>query len=287
MPIETHPFISGKWAANLPPPLPGNSWFINDQSFGYFPNSNIKSVFLGTFPTFDIVNNVVPGNLEFFYGDQGNNFWPIMRLITGQPLFDEQQIFAFLNNKAEFGITDIQKKVDRNGIGSADTDLNPPPPGNWVFNDIIGLLQSYPCLTNIYVTSGGKGPITPGAVSAAGWLRAAIEGQGCHTTGFGQTSYQKLITVSLNGRSIWKFKLIYLFSPAGTANVPIQRVINGSPLLQGLIAGLPPIYHFEGMPNKGRIVQWAYLLYLNHFPLDANLHNFITANIGVLGGLFP
>jgi hypothetical protein len=88
---EIHPFIpadiNGKWYINnglhIVGPQPRPDWFVNPESFAFMPSKEVKSLFLGTFPTWEVVNLVrAGGNTEFFYGQRQNRFWPLLNLLS-------------------------------------------------------------------------------------------------------------------------------------------------------------------------------------------------------------
>ncbi|MBL7871176.1 MAG: hypothetical protein JNM78_06160 [Cyclobacteriaceae bacterium] len=279
---ELHPFISGKWQANIQPPAPGPEWFTRKLSFGYLPNKQPKSIFLGTFPTYEVVNLVrQSGNNEFFYGSRENRFWQLLEFITSMPIGTEHQMFQILHS-ANFGVTDILKEIDRNGHSSADNDLTPR-----VFNNVIDLKNNFSSLTNIYTTSGGKGSITNGTpVSAAKWLLDSLLATGHTVTGFNVIGYQKQISVSQNGNLIWKFNLINLWSPSDSGNTPIQGFINRNLAFSILLASLQVPFNNLSLTMKARLVQWGFLLRLNGFPVTPQLNSVLTANNALLTGLF-
>jgi hypothetical protein len=87
---EIHPFITvglnGKWYNNnnlhLGNNQPKSQWYVSDKSFGYLPTKSVECLFIGTFPTWEVVNQIrVGGNLEFFYGSTDSKFWPIISII--------------------------------------------------------------------------------------------------------------------------------------------------------------------------------------------------------------
>lgn len=280
---ELHPFVSGKWQANIPPHLPGpQQWFDNGFSFCYAPTKEMESILLGTFPTHDVVNHIrLNGNKEFFYGSIDNRFWPLLNLISGMPVASEHQIFQLLS-KSGFGVTDIIKEIDRNGQGAADTDLTP-----MIFNDVMDLKNQFSGISNIYTTSGGKSRITNGTgVSAAKWLRDSLITAGYTVTGFNAFGYQKQISVFLNANLIWKFNLILLWSPSDTANISIQGVINGNNQFNAILNALPAPYNALGPPMKARLVQWSYTLDLNGFPVVPQLMATIAPHNPFLAAMF-
>lgn len=279
--IEDHPFVSGKWRNNIQPPLPPLSkWFINDKSFGYLPSINSESIFLGTFPTYNVVNRLrVGGNKEFFYGSIDNRFWSLLNNIS--LVATEHDIFNLLA-KADFGVSDILRKIDRKGKSSSDKALTP-----LIFNDIIDLKINFPNLVNIYVTSGGKASITNGSsVSTAKWLRDSLTLSGFTVTGFNVEGFKKRIRVFRDGNLIWDFNLIVLWSPAPSGNIAVQGFINRNPGFADMLQALPVAYAGMSTTHKARLIQWAYLLHLHMFPLHPQLYGFIGAHTLLLDDLF-
>jgi G:T/U-mismatch repair DNA glycosylase len=280
---EIHPFIpadiNGKWYINnglhIVGPQPRPDWFVNPESFAFMPSKEVKSLFLGTFPTWEVVNLVrAGGNTEFFYGQRQNRFWPLLNLLSGLPTLTEVDQFKLLH-KTNFGLTDILKKTNRNGKNSGDKDLLQP----WIFNDLNNLKKQFQNLENIYCTSGGKSKITKGSdVNAARWLLTSLLNLGFNVTGFNVAGYQKHITVFMGNTVVWKFKLYILLSPSNGANTNLQGQVNNQAPLQALIAALPPAFAGLGDPIKLRVAQWAYLLSLGGFPLTPTLRAYILAN---------
>lgn len=279
---EIHPFLSGKWRANILPPVVSSEWFINTQSFAYSPSKDIRSIFLGTFPTFQVVNLVRQnGNKEFFYGSRDNRFWPLLKIITGLQTTTVYEMFQLLQ-AVDFGITDILKEIKRNGQSSSDSDITPI-----LFNNIIDLKSNFPSLTNVYTTSGGKGSITNGtSVSAAKWLRDAFVNAGYTVTGFNAQKFQKQVVVLLNGNLVWRINLKILWSPSDDTNIPLQGMVNRTPAFNAILTALPTQYNNLSIPMKARLVQWSYLLRLGGFPVIAELNPLLSANNVLLSTLF-
>ena len=82
--MAQHPFTTGRWleANHL---QENENWQIARNkknevtSFCYVPNKDIKSIFLGTFPIYEISeNNTIGIHPEFFYGSNVNSFWPTL-----------------------------------------------------------------------------------------------------------------------------------------------------------------------------------------------------------------
>lgn len=279
---EIHPFLSGKWRANILPPVVSSEWFINTQSFAYCPSKDVRSIFLGTFPTFEVLNLVRHnGNKEFFYGSRDNRFWPLLEIITGLPITTEYDMFHLLQSIA-FGITDILKEIQRNGRSSSDRDLTPI-----FFNDMIDLVSNFVNLTNVYTTSGGNGSITNAtSISAAKWLRDSLLNAGYTVTGFNVRGFQKHISVFLNGSPVWKFNLITLWSPSDDTNRPLQGIVNRTGAFAAILQTLPTQYSNLSIPMKARLVQWGFLLRLNGVAVAPQLDVHLVANNALLRTLF-
>lgn len=279
---ETHPFISGKWQNNILPRPTAPSWFINNQSFAYAPNENIQSLFLGTFPTYEVVNFIRHnGNMEFFYGSKENSFWPLLAMINGHPTNTENDLLNLLN-ETNFGVTDILKKINRKGQNSSDKDLTALE-----FNNLYILRNSFHKIQNIFTTSGGKSPINNGTnVSAAKWLRDSLLNFGYDVEGFNVQGYQKSIRVLQNGNMIWQFNLINLWSPSDNSNISIQGTINITPALLTLINEMPAPYNEESITIRARIIQWSFLLSQKGFPVNPEINDMLNNNHEFLDNLF-
>lgn len=285
--LEIHPFLpsdqTGKWYNNnnlyLGLPQPRADWFVNSDSFAFMPSKDVGSLFLGTFPTYEVVNQLrTGGNTEFFYGQQGNSFWWLLGLLSGRPTVTEIDQFQLLH-KTGFGLTDILKETNRNGTKSGDKDLLPP----WVFNDMMNLRSNIQQIENIYCTSGGMRKVTSGSgVNVARWLLNSLQNQGYSVAGFNVTGYMKSIQVSINNQVIWNFNLRVLHSPSPNANRNLQGQVNADALLQTLITNLPPAFAVHGTPMKLRIAQWSYLLFLGGFQLIPSLLTYVTVNSPLL-----
>ena len=93
MPIEQHPFSSGRWLDNVNIPFIEEKWFVNRNiknetlSFGFMPNKEVKSIILGSFPIWEITSGPIGNhNIEFFYGSVVNDFWNCMGYISEMPV---------------------------------------------------------------------------------------------------------------------------------------------------------------------------------------------------------
>ena len=204
--MAQHPFITGRWlqANNL---QENENWHIqrNQQnqvtSFCYVPNNQIKSIFLGTFPIYEISEGENQGNFEFFYGSCKNKFWPTLNNLFQQPINTVQQRIELLNT-IEIGISDILLEIERiQPILSEDKNLM-----EIRYNKILEIIEIYPTIKNIFITSGGKGRIlnlTNNNKSVGTWFKDSI--LNFNPIGFNQVGYVKQITV--HG---FEFNLIYL-----------------------------------------------------------------------------
>ncbi len=287
---ELHPFLpsnhTGKWYLNnnlhLGVPQPRADWFANPESFAFMPIKDVKSLFLGSFPTYEVVNLVrFEGNTEFFYGQRQNKFWPLLNQLSGLPTLTEVDQFQLLHD-TNFGLTDILKEVERDGQNSTDAALTPI-----VFNNIVNLHNNFQCIEYIYCTSGGRGAMAlNGQKNAARWLLTSLLNLGFTVTGFNVAGYQKNITVFMGNTVVWKFKLYILLSPSNGANTNLQGQVNHQAPLQALIAALPPAFAGLGDPIKLRVAQWACLLSLGGFTLIPSLQNYVFINHVNLSAMF-
>lgn len=268
MPVEVHPFTNNKWKNNLP--VQGNEWHVSDNFFAYMPSVHVKSIFLGTFPAWEVVNQVTcNGNKEFFYGSRMNKFWPLLSYIIDMPCNTETDLFQILQH-SNFGITDIIWRTERPGKLSGDSALNPS-----LFNNIIGLKEQFPNLKNIYVTSGGKSPITnSSSKSASKWLRQSLlDNTGYSVSGFTSKTYQREIIIT-TGNNPLTFNIYSLLSPSNYSNRSIQGVLNHNQELMHIIQQAPLLN--DNNLFKLRVVQWAYLLSKNNFPVCPALQELLN-----------
>jgi hypothetical protein len=223
MPIEQHPFSSNRWLQNINNPLIEEKWFVNRNtenetiSFGFMPNKEVKSLFLGTFPIWEItVGPIGNQNIEFFYGSIVNDFWNCLGFISEMPVNNLNNRISILDTY-NLGITDILETIDRNPANcNADNCLTAVK-----YNDILNLKESFPLLKNIFITSGGKGPVVNvnNNKNVATWLKNSMLGH--NIQGFNNNGYVK--SISINNI---EFNLIYLFSPSNAANTARQGEIN-------------------------------------------------------------
>jgi len=276
MPIEEHPFTSYRWFNHINNPELVNKWFINRNhkddvlSFAYMPDKEVKSLFLGTFPIWEIVNGEPNNqNIEFFYGSVVNDFWNCLSQITGVQVGSLNNRISLLDN-FRIGITDILQKIDRQPENcNSDKCLT-----SLKYNKILDLKTFFPHLKNIFITSGGKGPIgiLNNSKSVATWFKdSVIDNQ---LEGFNVNEFVKPITINQT-----EFNLIYLYSPSNNTNRPIQGILNSN-------------LHF-GIENLNiqefRKLQWTYFLRKYHFSENnivndnvEQLWNYITQNNDLL-----
>jgi len=223
MPIEQHPFTSNRWIQHINIPLLESKWIINKNiddeitSFGYIPSKDVKSIFLGSFPIWEItVGPFGSRNFEFFYGSKVNDFWNCLGFIFGTPVDNLENRISILNN-LNIGITDILQTVNRNPANcNSDICLQ-----SIKYNDILHLKESFPALKNIFITSGGKSPVGSlvNQKNVATWFKDSVKDQ--NIQGFNTKGFVK--NISINNI---EFNLIYLFSPAHSANTARQGEIN-------------------------------------------------------------
>lgn len=263
---EIHPFLTGRWISKLNKQISEDRWFINNSCFGYFPNQEVKSIFLGTFPIYEIsLGENYSNNFEFFYGSNQNLFWPIVSGLIGKEINNVEDMMDALKF-ANIGISDILLEMFRDPEkSSSDKDLN-----RIIYNDFHLLKNKFPNLQNVFVTSGGKGPVatlnqTNGSASV--WLRDSL--QKFNPTGFNQNGLIK--NIRLQGGK--QFRLISLYSPSNSANVAITGVLNKN-----------KNFNVDNMSiDKFRVLQWGYFLRKfhfseNEFPLIDRIYNFVEKN---------
>jgi G:T/U-mismatch repair DNA glycosylase len=271
MPIEQHPFTSNRWINNLDNPIIGDKWFVNRNtnneilSFGFMPNSKVKSIFLGSFPIWEITDGPIGDqNVEFFYGSFVNDFWPCIGSISEMPINNLPNRITILNS-LNFGITDILETVDRNpancSLDNCLTAVN--------YNNILNLKESFPLLKNIYITSGGKGPVgnlNNNNKNVATWFKDSVINQ--NILGFNANGFVKSISINNN-----EFNLIYLFSPSNSANPAIKGEMNRNNNF-----GIN-----ELSIKQFRKLQWGYFIKefnfneINNETIDG-IHNLVTNN---------
>lgn len=254
--MEQHPFTTNRWFNNIGNPDLQDKWINKEKFFAYIPNREIKSIFLGTFPIWQIsTGNVTPENFEFFYGSRFNDFWNCLGTIFNVNVNHLENRLSVLNTY-ELGITDILKKIDRNPENSnQDKDINA-----LIYNDILALKNDYHKVKNIFITSGGKGPINNSNKNAGTWFKKSLNNQ--IISGFNQNGFVKEIEIN-----DLKINLIYLYSPSNSANTSLQRVINDN--------------NNFGIQNLDictfRRLQWGY--FLRKFHLEEHKSNVVIENI--------
>src|SRR5690606_11263370 len=118
MAIEQHPFTTNRWFENISNPNLLEKWINTQEYFAYMPNKETKSIFLGTFPIWQIsTGQVTEENFEFFYGSRFNDFWRCLGSIFEIEANVLENRFRILE-EYNLGITDILKKVKRNPVNS-------------------------------------------------------------------------------------------------------------------------------------------------------------------------
>ncbi len=259
MPTEQHPFTSGRWRENINDENILNHWFISRNeinkvlSFGFMPSQEVESIFLGTFPIWEIVSGPRGSqNLEFFYGSVVNDFWNCLGSIFNSNVSTVINRITILEN-CKIGLTDILETVVRSPENcSSDSCLT-----EIHYNDILNLKANFPALKNIFITSGGRGSIAnlkANKKSVATWFRDSVTNQ--QTTGFNQTGFVKQITINNT-----PFNLIYLYSPGNSANVAIQGVLNAN-----------NNFNIPGLTIRElRRLQWSYFLNKYHTKFDGEI----------------
>lgn len=263
---QKHPFLSGRWSNLINNDLILKNWFINNTSnndtkcFGYMPNREVRSLFLGSFPINDIVDGPISEkNLEFFYGSIKNDFWPCLGSIFGRSVINLEDRIQLLH-EYNIGITDILSETTRNEKSSnLDKDI-----ASVSYNNLLSLKNTYPNLKNIFITSGGKSPI-PKLNSKNGnvgtWFRDSISKY--NPKGFNKYGFVKEITVA-----DFDFNLIYLFSPSNSANLARKRELNQN-----------KNFGFDNLLiNDYRKMQWSYFINEYHLKESKSIINNNVSN---------
>lgn len=250
---EVHPFVTNRWLENIKIPNITEKWHISKDknqevlSFAYMPNKEVKSIILGTFPIWEIVSGPISSrNFEFFYGSIVNDFWSCLGHISHKPINDVKKRIEILDG-INIGITDILHVVNRSQNNcNSDNCLD-----RIKYNNIVDLTKHYPLLKNIFVTSGGAGPVAnlnENNRSVVTWLKDSL--QDYHLRGFNIRGFVKHIAIG-----DFEFNLIYLFSPSNMANIVRQRELN-----ENLNFGIQNI-----SIQEYRRLQWNYFLNKYHF----------------------
>jgi G:T/U-mismatch repair DNA glycosylase len=283
--FEIHPFVpanpDGKWYGHNNIDSQSTkiktSWFESENSFGFMPSKTIKCLFLGTFPTWEVVNQLrTNGNLEFFYGSSVNSFWSLLSQISGNSLDNEAQIFSFLD-KNNIGISDIVKETERRGQSAADKFLTPI---KW--NNLVEIKNHYPQISTIICTSGGSSPIASynkNNLNAAVGLNQMFKDLGLKTFGFSSSGYVKHIKIYDRHNLIWEFDLLNIMSPARTANVSIKGILNRKPDLERLMESMPNSFTNYPPVIRFRILQWSFYFLQNNIELELELKNFVNTHL--------
>lgn len=243
---EQHPFTTNRWFENLINPSLYEKWINNINSFGYMPNKETRSIFLGTFPIWQIsTGNKNQENFEFFYGSSVNEFWNCLGEILEFEVntLENRLNILEINN---IGITDILKQIDRNPINSnLDRDLTALS-----YNNIIDLKCQFSKIENIFITSGGKsriGNLNDNNKNVGTWLKNSVIDR--NLKGFNQVGFVKEILID----NI-KFNLIYLYSPSNSTRRSIQGILNRN-----------NNFDIENIDiNSFRRLQWGYFLRKYH-----------------------
>jgi G:T/U-mismatch repair DNA glycosylase len=215
------------------------------------PNKEVKSIFLGSFPIWEIVRGPIDGNnLEFFYGSIVNDFWNCLGGISNIDVNNLNNRMSILDN-FKIGITDILKIINRNPEScNSDSCLTCIE-----YNDILDLKKHFPKLENIFMTLGGKGPIgNLNNKSVATWFKNSLQGN--QLQGFNLNNFVKNISIGSK-----KLNLIYLYSPSPQANVSIQGVLNKN-----------NNFDIQNITiQQFRRLQWCYFLRKYHFAEANNI----------------
>lgn len=269
--MPLHPFITNRWLDQLNEFNLDNKWILNKNkddeitSFAYMPTKNIKSIFLGTFPIFEIAEGLNNHNhKEFFYGSNQNSFWPMLNELLDMNITDVADCINILDDN-NVGISDILLEIHREGNGNEDMNLQAIK-----YNDILEIHQQFPLLENIFLTSGGKGPVSNinNAKSAASWLKDYSNQFIPNPTGFNANGLKKDITIQ--GQPL---RLIILYSPSNNNNTAMKAILRRNNYFN--------IQNLSVLDFKK--LQWAYLLRSYLFTENApealeNNYQLITQN---------
>ncbi|MFN3588502.1 MAG: hypothetical protein ACK4UP_03910 [Spirosomataceae bacterium] len=249
--IETHQFLSS-WTTNLNISLKekyNNSWIDKKEVgyFGFIPKES-TAIFLGTFPVPEIETN------GFFYHSSVNNFWKIIAEISKADLTSIDNKLKWLHSR-KIGITDIlckAQRTDEKCISRADKDLNAI-----CFNNIANLLDDYPSIMDIFLTSGGPTSKSLSGKSAGGWLGLHLrEATGKSLKKISKEGATLKIQLQPNGREI---NLHFLITPAPQDNQLgkfLRDNINARNQLDN--SNLFPDY--TDRKEKYKLIQWAVTL---------------------------
>ena len=123
---------------------------------GLFVPAAPKALLIGTFPSVlikEAFGQLVPTDVNFYYGSTSNLFWRDMEKIYGQKfLYNFSQEAAEqrkgLLEKLNLAITDVIESCNTEG-GVTDTSLN----GVIVHEGIISILDQHPGITQLFFTS--------------------------------------------------------------------------------------------------------------------------------------
>jgi G:T/U-mismatch repair DNA glycosylase len=275
MSIETHPFVSGKWQENLI--IDTSAWVKELDYFGYVPSKEANTLFLGTFPTFEVVNKKRHnGNMEFFYGSTSNQFWKILSWVTGSTLTNENDCISLLHSN-RLAITDILFKVDRISEMSGDSDIKVLQ-----YNNIGLLLNKFSSIDSIVLTSGGKSPIRKSSANSAGaWLFNYLGLFGHDPRLFTRPGYQKSFLLQ-NGKEV---SVSFLFSPSNSANISLEGIIRKHDLNKILLSFLTDKTEIN-LCNRLRILQYAYILKKGGMQIESSISDCLRFNSDLVTTIF-
>ena len=123
------------------------------------------------------------------------------------------------------------------------------------YNNILDLKEHFPLLQNIFITSGGKGPIgnLENNKNVATWFKDSLQGN--NFRGFNKNGFVK--SISINNT---EFNLIYLFSPSNAANTARSGEMNRN---RNFGIDNLSIHEF-------RKLQWGYFIKKYHLGVTTN-----------------
>ncbi|MGZ3789175.1 MAG: hypothetical protein ACXVLQ_11670 [Bacteriovorax sp.] len=95
--------------------------------YGAFFSTLSESLILGSFPIGKFTNpkrrkEIKPHEIDFNYGGEGNQLWPLLGMCFGLKLDTKEKILAFLEEK-NFSVADIIKSCRRKKGRGSDADL--------------------------------------------------------------------------------------------------------------------------------------------------------------------
>jgi G:T/U-mismatch repair DNA glycosylase len=165
---------------------------------------------MGTFPTKESLRKY-----DFFYPNTSNPFWNILCGLSGGELQFFEGEGAVVERKAildqlKLGITNIGAKIYRQNESSLDSNIFPV-----VFTDVFQLLDDYPRIKTLVITSSTKGN------SVLSWFRAYCELNQVALESSRKKKVPWETNIALkNGRQV---KILVIYSTSGAAVIDEQE----------------------------------------------------------------